>query len=292
MKKQRHFLRRLMLLILVLVVGAAAYLYWLGFFDPLVPARADDALPMAEDKLSILLIGSDGNEEFANHGERADTIIFVSIDLQKQEVFLLSIPRDTRVNIPGHGEEKINHAYAYGGSDLLRETVESLLGVPVDYYLATDFSSFVEIVDMLGGVDIEVDKRMYYQTYDGLIDIQAGLQHLDGETALQYVRFRQDELGDITRVGRQQKFLKALAEKILADGNWWRLPGVLSKLFDLLQGDLSQGQLLRLAWQLRKLDFEQISSATLPGNFATIAGVSYWQMDAEEAQALLETYFL
>jgi len=127
-----------------------------------------------------------------------------TIDEATKSVSLLSVPRDTRVKIPGHGWDKINHAYANGGSQLSQKAVENLLGIPIDYYVTIDFAGFYKIVDAVGGVDVDVEKRMYYEDpYDELvIDIQPGMQHMNGKTAIQYVRYRDSE-GDIGRIERQ-----------------------------------------------------------------------------------------
>ena len=127
---------------------------------------------------------------------------------------MLSIPRDSRVKIDGHGWDKINHAYAYGGSKLSKSVVEKLLGIPIEYTVVMNFQGFVRMIDALGGVTIDVEKRMYYSDpYDddrGLyIDLHPGVQKLNGKAAIEYVRYR-DEEGDIGRVARQQKFLTAL----------------------------------------------------------------------------------
>jgi len=274
-------------LCVLLLIGLAILCYWIFFAGSLVPDRdGDSSLVVSGAAVNILIVGNDENRDLGLPG-RADTIILAHVDLDAPAVFFLSLPRDTLVDINGHGQDKLNHAFAYGGMDLLFTTVEQLLNVPIDYYAVTDFNGFENIVDVLGGVEIEVDKRMYYQTYDGLIDIEAGLQHLDGEKALQYVRYRQDELGDITRVGRQQKFLKALIEECSKPRAILKFPHLLAEINKMVETDLPYRYMLRLGMALLRMDAAAMENATLPGDFATINGVSYWQGNASQIQDLI-----
>ncbi len=107
--------------------------------------------------VNILFLGVDS----VDHSSRSDTIIVVGISPDKK-VALLSIPRDTRVEVPGKGYTKINHAYAYGGISLLKETIEKFMGIKIDYYVKTDYQGFEKVIDKLGGIEINVEKRMYY----------------------------------------------------------------------------------------------------------------------------------
>lgn len=214
-----------------------------------------------------------------------------SVDLTNKKINLISIPRDTLTDIPGHNTDKINHSFSLGGIDLTRQTVQQLLNVPIDYYALTNFEGFKDVVDILGGVEIDVDKRMYYRTYDGLIDIEKGLQRLNGEKALQYVRFRHDPLGDITRASRQQNFMIALFKEVMSGENITKLPQVIPKILEVVKTDMSVTQMVRMAKLLNEVDFAAIKSASLPGDFATIKGISYWQPDMEEALPLIEEFF-
>lgn len=289
-RRRRGCLSPLILLILAGIVAFAAYLYLGGF--SLVPER-EQALAAGQvassDKLNILLVGSDKNEGLVD-GSRADTIIVASVDVEQKTVFLLSLPRDSYVAIPGVGEDKINSSYAEGGIELLRQTVSELLNIPIDYYALIDFAGFEDLIDALGGVEIEVDKRMYYQTYDGLIDIEAGLQTLNGEQALQYVRFRADPLGDITRVSRQQLLLKAIFSKFTESGVT-KLPQLLTAVKGSVETDISIAKALRLALLLQTKAPETMESATLDGDFMSLNGISYWRVDEQALQEMVSSRF-
>jgi len=248
----------------------------------------EDGWISANDRINILLLGTD--EELGSQS-RTDTIILVSLDHANKKVSLLSIPRDTRVDIPGHGENKINAANLMGGADLVRETLSSLLKVPIDYYVITNFNGFKQIVDTLGGVEIDVERDMQYRVYDGMIDIKKGLQRLDGDKALQYVRFRHDKLGDITRTQRQQKFLTALAKEVMEPKNLIKLPVLIPELTHAVETDINIAQMIGLAKEIKLFDLSNITVQTLPGNFVTIDGVSYWCVDAEKAHQVVLKVF-
>ena len=171
----------------------------------------------ADEVKYVMIMGVDRR---ADDVGRSDTLMVAALDVDKSKAALLSIPRDTRVAIEGNGFDKINHAYAFGGHSLTQKTVENLLGVKMDHYILIDTRSFERIIDAIGGVDLNVEKRMYYEDpWDDIgglvIDLYPGEQHLDGDRAIQYVRYRDGE-GDIGRVGRQQKFVKICDDYLAA----------------------------------------------------------------------------
>lgn len=279
------------LLLKLLILAVIVIAVWFFWPSSPVPDRTDNGMIAAEDSLNVLVVGSDENVDYGVSG-RADAILLVHVDLSDETLYILSIPRDTLVEIPGYGQDKINHAYAYGGIELLKSSVEGLLNVPMDYYATTDFNGFADIVDVLGGVEIDVDKRMYYQTYDGLIDIQAGLQTLNGEQALQYVRYRQDALGDITRVSRQQNFLTALVDQCLDVSIIPKLPQLVSVVMESVNTDLPVRDIVKLSF--RFMDFDDLSALdtdTLPGDFADINGISYWRPSETAVAELVGEHF-
>lgn len=235
-----------------------------------------------KDHLNVLVLGTD---ERGNEQARADTIILASIDLEKPAVNLISIPRDTRASIPGRGKEKINHAHTYGGPALLTRTVEGLLGIKVDYYIETNFKGFENIIDILGGITIDVEKRMYYPE-EG-INLKPGLQHLNGRDALGYVRFRHDAMGDIGRVERQQKFIKAAYEQFFTAKNLLKAPQIISQISKHVKTNMPASEMLRLAAALKGIDAENLQTCTLPGYSQTIDGLSYWIAREDEMRRML-----
>ncbi len=239
--------------------------------------------------VNILFLGVDS----VDHSSRSDTIIVVGISPDKK-VALLSIPRDTRVDVPGKGYTKINHAYAYGGISLLKETVEKFMGIKIDYYVKTDYQGFEKVIDKLGGIEINVEKRMYYVDKAGhlYIDLKPGKQVLDGKKAIQYVRFRHDKLGDIGRIKRQQKFLNALAQKLMKNGNIFRNPSIIKDIFDALDTDLDIKDSISIANMLTGIKREDIVFLMLPGKPKYINGISYWLPDTDKIKEIIDEYFI
>ena len=174
---------------------------------------------------------------------RSDTLLIVSLDTEAKKASVFSVPRDTRVEMEQGAYEKINHAYAYGGHEYTQKLLEKLLATSLDGYVLVDIHAFERMIDAVGGVDIDVEKRMYYEDpwdEDGglVIDLQPGEQHLDGRHAMQYVRFR-DEEGDIGRVARQQKFMQALLDRVAS-------PQVIPHLGEIVQEHLQNLVILRI----------------------------------------------
>ena len=266
------------------------YLVMPYFFPDYVgydPDGDEDGLPA--DKMNLLLIGVDAQE-----GEgiaRADSIIFASADTTEQRVALMSIPRDTRVQIPRHGTDKINSTTVFGGPDMTRQVVSDLLGVPVPYHVVVDFDGFQDIVDILDGVNIDVERRMYYRDPMAkpplVIDLQPGMQRLNGEKAMQYVRFRSDGLGDITRTQRQQKFLMALAAEMMKPKTIVKLPKLIPELNKRVDTNLDLKDMVRWAGLARKMNEVQMVSGTLPGTFWDSGGLSYWYVDPKQAKVAM-----
>lgn len=229
------------------------------------------SLPGASQKINVLLMGVDQRK---NEPARSDTIILASIDLKTQDVQLLSIPRDTRTAIPGQGTQKINHAHALGGPDLLIKTVENLLGVPVNYYVETNFEGFKNCIDILGGVTIDVEKPMNNPWEE--IGLKPGVQKLNGHDALAYVRYRDETTADIGRIQRQQKFFRALSEEAMSLKTVVKAPWLVGELSKNVKTNMPTKEMLRVANALKGMDKERLQAHTLPGDSATIDGLSYW----------------
>lgn len=235
-----------------------------------------------KEQINILVMGTD---ERGKEQARSDTIILASVNTEKNEVHLLSIPRDTRASIPGHGKQKINHAHAYGGPELLSKTVEGLLGTKVDYYIETNFEGFERIIDSLGGITIDVEKRMY--TPSEGINLKPGLQKLNGHDALAYVRFRKDAMGDIGRVERQQKFIAAAYDQFFTVKNLVMAPTLINQALENVKTNMPTSEMLYVARFMKGLDRERLQTHTLPGYSQTIDGLSYWIAPADEVRKMM-----
>lgn len=277
-KRRNRFLLILTCLLLFISVAGATY-YWStgGKFEKARRAGANVGLP---HKVNILVMGVD---ERSDDVGRSDTMFVVTVDTSTKQVSLLSIPRDTRVKIPGHGWDKINHAYAEGGHNLSKRAVEDLLGIPMDYYAKINFAAFNKIVDAVGGVTVDVEKRMYYEDpYDNLvIDLKPGEQKMDGRTAIKYVRYR-DEEGDIGRIARQQKFIKAMLSEVTSPFILPRIPGIIREVNSAIETDMTTAEMLNLAKLLNDAAKSGLKAETVPGKPAYISDISYWLPDINE----------
>ena len=287
LKKQKRYW--LVIYLILFLLGTGSTLYFTHNHS-----RVSNALRLitrqttfpGKEKLNILFLGVDEDMD----SSRTDTIILANLSLKNPQLNLLSIPRDTRVKIPGRGMDKINAAHVYGGSELTIKTVENLLGISLDYYVLTNFKGFREIVDLLGGVELEVEKRMRYRDRRGGLDINLypGKQRLDGEEAMEYVRFRHDAEGDIGRIERQQKFIQAVYEQMLQPAKLVRIPGIIHQLQENLETNLALSQMVELASLAKKVEQVKIKRATIPGTSASIRGISYWQADKEETEKIVD----
>lgn len=240
---------------------------------------------------SVLLVGED--RDYARNGEaisspgRMDAIMLLVVPRRDQAALLMSIPRDSLVKFPSGGRRRINSATATGGMDLARQVVSELVGLDVHRHASVNFDGFIEIVDAVGGVDITVDRRMKYTDRAGgyYIDLEPGTHHMDGETALSFVRYRHDALGDISRAARQQQFFRALLDELAS----WRGIRSIKKIVQIAQDntntDLTVREMAAVGWRLRKLSSGALQSTTLPGHFKG----AYWEPDYEGIHALVES---
>lgn len=269
----------ILLVILGIIAVASATYYWFG--GGLSDKTKETGILIApENKVNIMVMGVD---ERSDDVGRSDTLFVMTVDTNTKEVAMLSIPRDTRVKIPGNGWDKINAAYAYGGQKLTQQTVESLLGIKIDHNIVINIAGFKKIIDAMGGVTIDVEKRMYYNDpYDDngglVIDLRPGVQHMDGSTAIQYVRYR-DEEGDIGRVERQQKFLKAVLNEVASPSVITKIPAIIREVSSVMKSDMSTTEMLNLAKILNDASKNGLKTDMVPGKPAYIDDISYWIPD-------------
>jgi len=283
-RKKLYLKMSILVILLSIIVSVGVF----GLMNDL--GISDKQELLVEQKLNFLILGSDALNQGIN---RADSIMVASVDLKDGQIGILSLPRDTRVQIPGkEGYHKLNAAYAYGGSELIKETVEKLIKVPIDYSISTDFNGFKSIINTLGGIEVNVAKDLKYIDQAGglYIDIPAGNQTLYGQQALEYIRFRHDRLGDIGRIRRQQKFIKAVMDKILTPKVIFKIPKLIKQLSDNIETDLPMTKGLKLAMELtdeiRDFNRSKIKMETLPGTPKYADGISYWVPDKAKLEAV------
>jgi len=254
-------------------------------------ARPINVLVMGIDRVP----GAPENSKAIFNG-RSDTMILLRVDPGDDTVNLLSIPRDTQVEIPGVGVTKINDANVEGGPKLAAATVSSTLNeVQIDRYVRVSTEAFRELVDLMGGVEVYVPKPMSYvdKTQKLKINLSPGLQTLNGDQAEQFARFRHDDYGDIGRVQRQQILLKSLLKRLTSPMVIPRLPGLISTMQKYIDTNLSTEELLALVGAGRKLSQGNFKMVMLPGRFSAPGEfvASYWIMDPAGRDRVMQQYF-
>lgn len=227
---------------------------------------------------------------------RSDTMLLLRVDPTDNSVRMLSIPRDTQVDIPGIGIAKINDANVEGGPALSARVVSrSLNDVPIDRYVRVTTDAFRELVDLVGGIEVFVPYPMYYVdvTQNLKIDLEPGWQTLNGDQAEQFARFRKDQNGDIGRVQRQQALLKALRQRLVSPTVLPRLPQVIRVVQQYIDTNLSLEEMLALVGFGLKLEQDDFKMVLLPGRFSAPNEYigSYWIMDSTGRDRVMREYF-
>jgi polyisoprenyl-teichoic acid--peptidoglycan teichoic acid transferase len=260
------------LFVLLLVWGILGYVSFARGVDEAnerLPRRAERQLARNSDSLlsdpaTILVIGTDGGKAPGRHDDRrSDSLLLLRTEPGRHRLSYLSIPRDLRVDIPGYGSAKINAANQVGGPALTIATVRALTGLRIDHVVIFDFDGFRELIDGLGGIDIDVPRRIQSNPFDCPYNADRcrtwegwrfakGKQHMDGRRALVYSRIRTNKLNpaenDVTRGGRQQQVAEAVGDKIASVGTFFRLPFIGDSLAAPLVTDLSAWELAQLGW--------------------------------------------
>ncbi|MBU9721743.1 MULTISPECIES: LCP family protein [Bacillaceae] len=247
-----------------------------------------------QDPVSILFLGIDSREEDLRG--RTDAMVLATFNPEEESINMLTIPRDARVKIVGRNSiDKINHAHSFGGIDMTVDTVERLLEIPVDYFVTLNFISFVEIINELGGVDVNVpftfsesdstDRR-------GAITIYEGEQTLNGEEALAYVRMRKhDPAGDMGRGERQKEVLESLIKKAVSFQSITRFGAVMESVEEHMNTNLTFNNIVSFHNYARNLD--EIESLTLDGAGVLINNIYYFELDntsLNEVQSILKEH--
>ncbi len=286
---------------------------WQGIKEPRKQFPAD------KSRITLLLIGKDYNytnkDILYTKGARSDTIMLMSIDLDKKTMSAVSIPRDSHVIAPDHKEGKINGTFSRGGVKLLQKTLEKMFGIAIDYHVIIKDDAVKNIVNTLGGVDVEtLDAMKYSDHWAGLnIDLPKGKQHVNGEQAVGFVRFREVkrldlnqagqivpvahvvpslEEGDLRRTARQQQMIKAMMRSANSPGNMVRAGDIIETSFKQFDTNLTRLQMLGLATLMKGSDHNEILSATLPGKDVHMSWGMALDLDKPRSQATIDWLIL
>nr|WP_242035848.1 MULTISPECIES: LCP family protein [unclassified Leptolyngbya] len=226
----------------------------------------------------------------------SDTMLLIRFNPEGQRLVVLSIPRDTRTYVEGVGTTKLNEANAYGGAALSATAVQDLLGdVPIDRYVRINVQGVEKLIDALGGVNLYVPHDMKYtdESQHLYINLKQGEQHLNGNKALQFLRFRYDQYGDIGRVQRQQQFMRALVEQALTPTTLTRIPQILSVIQDNVDTNLNVEELVALMGFASQMERSSVQMLMLPGDFSGNGEyeVSYWLPNENRISEMVAQYF-
>lgn len=212
------------------------------------------------DEVNVLLLGSDSRGE---KQARTDTIMIAHYDPQTRQIKLISLMRDMLVSVPDYGQQKLNAAFAFGGPELLRETIKENFGVNLHYYAMIDFEGFEKAVDLLVPNGIEVD--IPYEMSDGIgMTLEKGKQQLQGKELLGYVRFRQDRLSDFGRVQRQQEVISKVKEEAVGLQSVTKLPELLKLLHTYIDTNIHTSTLLSIGKDVLMEESKEIETLRIP----------------------------
>lgn len=247
---------------------------------------------ISKEKCNILILGTD------KEGLRTDVMMLAQIDPETDSAVVMSIPRDTRVKYSG-ATRKITEVHAVGskngkkGSEASIIAVKELTGIPVNHFVKINFEAFRDSIDALGGVDFDVPQRMKYtDPYQDLkIDLQKGMQHLDGDKSEQLLRFRRYKNGDLDRIKVQQDFIHALAEQKLQMKYIGKIDDIYRIVSDNMETSMTPGDAVQCAMQMLSVGKDGIQTITMPSTPQDISGISYVIPNYDEIAKVRETYF-
>ena len=267
-------------------------------------------LPALTRPVNILVLGvsvltsedASANQNLGYHAQvnafdgLTDTMLLIRFNPEAKKLAILSIPRDTRLEIPGYSTAKINSANVLGGPALAARTTSDLLGgIGIDRYITINVKGVKALVDALGGVNVHVPKDMKYQddSQHLYINLKAGQQQLNGEQTLQLLRFRQDAWGDIGRIQRQQMVMRALMEQSLNPATIARMPQILSVVQSYIDTNLSVEELVALVGFGTQIERPQVRMLTVPGDYSQPGELdaSYWLADRDRIATVMAQYF-
>lgn len=284
-KKKRKWLRIIGIIVLVFLVSIGAYLFTVykslttavdTMHEPIDREQRDITFDNQEPFTALML----GVDEREGDKGRSDTIIVLTVNPQKNSVKMLSIPRDTYTEIIGRGtQDKINHAYAFGGVEMAMDTVENFLDIPIDYYLKMNMEGFQDIVDSVGGITVNNDMEFT----EGKFHFAQGSINLDGREALAYVRMRkQDPQGDFGRQKRQRQVIQGVINKGASLGSLTKFDNTFQALGQNVKTNISFAEMVDIQSHYRKAA-ANIDQMKIEATGEYIGGVSY-QLVTEEEQ--------
>lgn len=300
-KSGAGILKKIILVVISIAIlgltAFAGYSYYIGkrIKGNDVPAKKVDT----KKPVNILVLGVDAGDYDSKSKDcpkRSDTMMLFRFFPETKKIYILSIPRDTKVKINGK-TEKINSANLFGGTELAIKTVEDLLGVEINYYAKIDYEGFKECIDAIGGVDIVVPHNMDYDAYDIHIHFKKGQTvHLDGTKAEEFVRWRKNNngtgyaMGDLGRESTQQEFMIKVLEKVKSPAGMLRLPALVTTLSKYVKTNMDEGEMLSYGLKLNGINTANVQKKILAGEPKYIGKISYFVPDVDKDNEYLSHF--
>ncbi|MDD5447927.1 MAG: LCP family protein [Actinomycetota bacterium] len=282
------------LLVLIVILAGGGYLWLKSKESQMRLPEVEKALnkKTKNEPITTLVMGTDEGSVPGETHARADIIMLVSVNPENNKAAVISIPRDTRCQIPGHkGYNKINAAYALGGAELTVATVRSITSLPINHFAVVNFQSFKEIVDAIGGVPLHIDVPIH-DKYAG--DVPAGDVILNGDQALALARARHDPKavprGDLDRIENQRKLLNAMLSKVASERNALKLKQLVEVVAKNVKTDLAFTEMYSLGNKLKGIGTDKVEMATAPGESKIIGGTWYYVIDTNAFKSMLQAF--
>ena len=275
----------IILVLFLAVVGMGAKLYWDvsksmdKTYETVERSKKSEVNLNNKEPFSVLLLGIDTGDDGRVEQGRSDTTIVATVNPRDKQTTLVSLARDTYVDIPGQGkQDKLNHAYAFGGASLAMDTVENYLNIPINHYVSINMAGLKELVNAVGGIEVNNNLTFSQDGYDFTI----GKISLDGEQALSYSRMRyEDPNGDYGRQERQRKVIEGIVQKVLSLNSVSNYQEILTAVSDNMKTDLSFDDMKKIALDYRSA-FGKVKQDQLQGTGFMQDGVSYRRVDEQE----------
>lgn len=282
-----------------ILLASSVVVYGYSVLNKLNSNEATAEQISVNEPVNILLLGVDAGDyanKTSNNPKRSDTMILIRYNPDNNKVYMLSIPRDTRVAINGH-KEKLNSAHRIGGVSLAIETIEKMLNLKINYYAKVDYSGFRSCIDAIGGIDMKIPFNMDYDAYDISIHFKKGdIVHMDGKKAEEFVRWRKNNngggyaMGDLGRAATQQQFILKIIEKMKTPAGILKVPNLIETASKYVTTNMSAKTMLKYVFKLRNINTSQIENKVLAGEPKYIGGVSYFIYDQEKNLEFLSNF--
>lgn len=287
----KSFFRGFFLTLLIVFIGGVALHFYTTMGDDSEAKNWISDLQNSNEKFQVLLIGVDSLDSKKAKNTRSDVMMVLDIDGEKKTASLISLPRDSRVKIEDHGKTKLNHAYAYGKADLALETVNKNFDLDIPYYIVVDYAFVKDVVNIVDGIDVDVPMDMDYEDPSAdpplSIHLKKGYQHLNGDQAMQFLRFRKGyKNADLDRVKAQQAFMAAFVDKVKSSKGILHAPSLLVSYMDNTTSNMPLSKVSRMGLTMLSVGQENLETATIPGTADMIGGLSYYIVDFDGADQL------